>query len=396
MVTRLTRRPRLARLSGEGSGEGPAPARRDSWLGLAAVPGTARRGAIERLVLLASREVKLLSSLTPLDAHRERERLVSALEAGREVSPRWTYARVTHEDLRRALDEAERALAEDAETPLDRLYLDRLRELSLEADLCAAAGTTRVGRLARERFAAADEEVARQASALCASWLAHPAEDPPAPRLASDDDDPRSLLSRMRAEVGRRRLPFTVVTQASLAPLAATGDGVIFVAPGRPVTDEETTRTVLHEVVGHACPRARSHESSVALVRAGTARGVDDQEGRALLLEERAGLLGVRRRRQLAGRHLACQTMARGAAFADVVRELTAEHQVEPLQAVIVAERVFRGGDGVRPGLGRERVYLEALVRVRAHLERYPDDEAILAAGQVAAEAAGALRELVS
>jgi hypothetical protein len=396
MVTRLTRLTQLPGLSGaENGADGRVPARRDPWLGLAPAPGTPRRGAIERLVLLASHEVKLLASLTPLDAHRERERLVSALQAGREVSPRWTYARATHEDLRRALDEAERWLAEDAETPLDRLYLDRLRELSLEAELCAAAGTTRVGRLARERFAA-DEGVARQASALCASWRAHPAEDPPAARVASDDDDPRSLLSRMRAEVGRRRLPFTVVIQPSLAPLAATGDGVIFVAPGRPVTDEEVTRTVLHEVVGHACPRARSHESSVALVRAGTARGVDDQEGRALLLEERAGLLGVRRRRQLAARHLACQAMARGAAFADVVRELTAEHEVEPLQAVIVAERVFRGGDGVRPGLGRERVYLEALVRVRAHLEQSPDDEAILAAGQVAVEAAGVLRGLAA
>jgi hypothetical protein len=357
--------------------------------------GDGQRGAIERLVLLAAREIKLLASLTPLDAHRERERLVEALEAGREAVPRWRYARAPHDELRRALDEAERVLAEDAETSLDRLYLERVRELSLEAELCAAAGTPRVARLARERFAPADENVARQASELCASWLAQPSESSCAERLASDDDDPRSLLSRMRAEVGRRRLPFTVVTQATLAPLAATGDGVIFVAPGRPVTEEEATRTILHEVVGHACPRARSEGSSLALVRAGTARGVDDQEGRALLLEERAGLLGTPRRRQLAARHRAYHAMARGAPFGEVARELTVEHELDALQAVIVAERVFRGGDGVRPGLGRERVYLEAFVRVRAHLALCPDDEAILAAGQVAVEAAGALRGLV-
>jgi len=357
--------------------------------------GGGQDGAVERLVLLASREVKLLASLTPLDAHRERTRLVEALEAGREAAPRWRYVRAPHDDLRRALDDAERGLAEDAETSLDRLYLDRVRELALEAELCAAAGTPQVAHLARERFSPADEDVARQASALCASWVAQPSETSAAPTLASDDDDPRSLLSRMRAEVGRLRLPFTVVTQATLAPLAATGDGVVFVAPGRPVTEEEATRTVLHEVVGHVCPRARSMSSSLALIRAGTARGVDDQEGRALLLEERAGLLGARRRRQLAARHRACHAMAGGAVFAEVARELIVEHDIDPLQAVIVAERVFRGGDGVRPGLGRERVYLEAFVRVRAHLALCPEDEAILAAGQVAVEAAGALRGLL-
>ena len=356
-------------------------------------PGSGLRRTVERLVLLASREVRLLASVTPVGAHRERVRLVDAVEAGREASPRWGYAPVAHDELRRALDAAERALAGESETPVDRLYLERLRELSLEAELCAAAGTPRLARLARERFAAGDA-VAREASRLCRSWLDETREADPSGTLASDDADPRSLLSRMRAEVGRRRLPFTVVTRDTLAPLAATGDGVILVAPGRRVTDEDARRTVLHEIEGHACPRARATEIPLALFRAGTARGVDDQEGRALLLEERAGLLGPRRRRQLAARHRACEAMAEGATFAEVAPALAREHGLDALQAVVVAERVFRGGDGERPGLGRERVYLEALVRVRAHLQAHPDDEPVLAAGQVAVGAAPALRGL--
>jgi hypothetical protein len=354
------------------------------------------RRAVERLVLLAAREVKLLGSLTPVDAHRERARLVAAIQAGREASPRWSYARVAHDDLRRALDAAERALAAEAETSCDRLYLGRLRELSLEAELCAAAGTAALPRLARERFASGDAAVTRQASLLCKSWLDEPAQAAPPETLASDDADPRSLLSRMRAEVGRLHLPFTIVTEASLASLAATGDGVILIAPGRRVTDEDATRTVLHEIEGHAHPRARAGEVPLALFRAGTARGVDDQEGRALLLEDRAGLLGSRRRRQLAARHRACEAMADGAAFADVAPALAREHGLDPFQAVVVAERVFRGGDGVRPGLGRERVYLEAFVRVRAHLEACPEDEAVLATGQVAVEAAPTLRAFLT
>ncbi|MGD0530037.1 MAG: tyrosine/phenylalanine carboxypeptidase domain-containing protein, partial [Polyangiaceae bacterium] len=299
-------------------------------------PSTGLRRAVEQLVLLAVREVQLLGTLTPLEAHRERARLVEALQAGRDASPRWTYARVAHDDLRRTLDAAADALAEEGETPLDHLYRDRLRELSLEAELCAAAGTAELSRLARARFAAGSAPAAREASQLCKGWLEEPAARAPAETVASDDPDPRSLLSRMRAEVGRLRLPFTVVAQPSLAPLAATGDGVILVAPGRRVADEDAARTVLHEIEGHARPRARAREVPCPLFRAGTAGGVDDQEGRALLLEERAGLLGSRRRRQLAARHQACEAMADGATFADVTTTLTRVHGLDALQAVVV------------------------------------------------------------
>jgi hypothetical protein len=354
------------------------------------------RRAVEQLVLLAVREVQLLGTLTPLEAHRERARLVEAVQAGRDASPRWTYARVSHDDLRRALDAAADALAAEGETPIDGLYRERLRELSLEAELCAAAGTAEVPRLARQRFASTSAVVAREASRVCEAWMEEPVERAAADRIVSDAADPRSLLSRMRAEVGRLRLPFTVVAQPTLAPLAATGDGVILVAPGRLVADEDAARTVLHEIEGHARPRVRAREVPCPLFRAGTAGGVDDQEGRALLLEERAGLLGSRRRRQLAARHQACEAMADGATFADVTTTLTREHGHDAFQAVVIAERVFRGSDGVRPGLGRERVYVEALVRVRAYLAACPEDEAVLAAGQVSVEAAALLRTMVS
>jgi hypothetical protein len=213
--------------------------------------------------------------------------------------------------------------------------------------------------------------------------------------LASDDPDPRSLLSRLRAEVGRLRLPFAVVVKPSLAPLAATGDRVILVACGRPTSLEDVERTVLHEIEGHVRPRARALAFAHVLLRAGTARGNDDQEGRALLLEERASLLGPRRRRMLAARHRAVEAMCDGAAFPDVTTMLTRDHGVAPEDAVVCAERAFRGSDGVHPGLGRERVYVEALLRVRGHLEAHPEDEQVLEAGQVSIEAIDALRPLV-
>ena len=351
---------------------------------------------VERLLTHAARFVRPLSALTPVAAHVERARLVTELRTGGRPSPRWTYAPWEHDPLRRALEAAEDVIARSAETPIERVYLGRVRELSVEAALCAAAGTPAVGSLARSRFESPSIRVQSEASAAAACWLADERPVSPCDTIVSDAEDERSLLSRMRRAVGRFRLPFSVMPSATLTPLAATGDRYIFVATGRAVTEDDVARTVLHEIEGHAMPRARSLTAVSALFRAGTARGADDQEGRALLLEERAGLLGPSRRRQLAGRHKAVEWMLDGGTFADVARALVDVHGFEPPEAVIVAERAFRGGDGDRPGVGRERVYLEALVRVRAHLAARPDDERILESGQIAAEATDALRPLVA
>ncbi|MDP8999973.1 MAG: flavohemoglobin expression-modulating QEGLA motif protein [Myxococcota bacterium] len=348
--------------------------------------------SIERLVAHAAREVQMLAALTPLQAYRERQRLVGAIQSGKPALPRWTYAPVAHADLRSALAAAERVLARGGE-PLQLLYLGRVRELSLEAALCAAAGTHDVAELARERFAAGDPDIVRGALELCDAWLVEPSVPTAGSHLVSDDPHPRSLLSQMRQAVSKLRLPFEVVARRSLAPLAATGERVILVAAGRLVHEEDAVRTVLHEVEGHARPRARSQDSPMALMQIGTARGVDDQEGRALLLEERAGMLGHRRRRQLAARHRAVQAMLAGASFADVASMLIEAPGLDPVDAVVVAERAFRGSDGTRPGLGRERLYLESFVRVRAHLGARPEDEAWMSAGQVASDAVKTLRQ---
>jgi hypothetical protein len=359
----------------------PPPASSSAWY-----------APIERLLTRAAHEVRVLSALTPTDAQAERARLIAELDAGRASAPRWTYAARPHDELRRALDAAEGILERGDLGPVETLFLARTRELGLEAAMCACAGRPELARLARARFEPHAPRVARAASELCASWLAEAPGCGLGPHRPSDAPDPRSLLSLMRAAVGRLRLPFTVVESPWLAPLAATGERVILVATGRLVADEDARRTVLHEIEGHARPRAQSVHAPSPLFRIGTARGNDDQEGRAVLLEERAGLLGPRRRRQLAARHRAVEAMLGGASFADVAVAMVRGCGLEPAEAVIVAERAFRGGDGTHPGLGRERVYLESLVRVREHLAARPQDDAMMASGQIAVGSLDALR----
>jgi hypothetical protein len=199
----------------------------------------------------------------------------------------------------------------------------------------------------------------------------------------------------MREEVSRLGLPFAVVAQPSLSALAATGERHILIAAGRRVTREDVERTVMHEIEAHAIPRTRAAQARLAIFQIGTAHGIDDQEGLAIVLEERGNYLGPKRKRELAARHLAVEAMDGGARFPENVQALVKEHGLLARDAVLVAERVYRGGDGTTPGLGRERVYLEAFLRVRGHLAKKPTDEGILASGQVSVDAVPVLASFV-
>src|SRR5215472_12550807 len=217
----------------------------------------------------AAREVRLLGALTPLEAAKERARLAGVLESGGEPRPRWTYSRVDRGALRRELEGLHEVLADECDEPLLGLYRARLQELALDAEMAEAAGTSHLAALACRRFG----KVSRRANALAARWftarqphgpsdVAPTAWGHPKPQaLRSDAPDARSLVARMRAEVGRLRLPFVVRTCEELAPLAAVGERDIWVASGREVTPEDVERTVLHEVHGHALTRARAAAS---------------------------------------------------------------------------------------------------------------------------------------
>jgi hypothetical protein len=198
----------------------------------------------------------------------------------------------------------------------------------------------------------------------------------------------------MRAAVGVRRAPFAVHVVDGMQALAATGERAVYVARGRKLSERAARRVALHEVDGHVLPRVRA-ESAHPIFTLGTARGTDDQEGLALLYEERAGLLDGARRVELALRHLAATAMQDGADFPSTVRLLsTRRADLSVASAVRIATRAFRGSDGRASGLGRERVYLPALIRLRRHLDETPDDEALLASGQVAVAALSGLRLL--
>lgn len=337
----------------------------------------------DRFLTRAATQIRLLAAVTPTNARAEHDRLVQAYEHGEIAAPNWTYPSVDAGELVTALY----AVAEEierADDPLARLYAARAREMGLEAELASAAGQPRFAALATLRFRP-NERDAAAAEAFCESWPGLTAE----PEASVPTEQ---LEEAMKRAVGELRLPFTVTRDANLHALAATGDTTIYVSAHARVTQRDITRTVVHETIGHALPRHRAAFQTIGIFRLGTAQGADDQEGYALLIEDRNGMLDGGRKRELACRHRAACEMERGASFTDVVGTLLA-YGLHPHTAISTASRVFRGSNGTTRGLGRERTYLEAYARVTRALHEDASCEKILASGQVAAEAIGVLRD---
>ncbi len=342
----------------------------------------------EKILREATSRVRMIAATTPVDLAGELERLFVSWNAGEPRSPRFEFPqRQDHRDLIVALERLAEHL--EAEGPLGNAYADRARELAIEAAICSAVGAPQFRACARRRFSRRDT-FDDAADRLAMDWLDEPLIDATLDAaefvLSDDEREPRSLLVRLRTELGRRKLPFRVVVARDSSALAATGDSFVQVAKNRKMTLADVERTVLHEIEGHVLPRWRANAQSLGLFALGTRFGVDDQEGRALCIEQRAGHLTIFRRRELAFRHIAARRAEHGAEFVDVVPILL-ERGATLTDALRITARVFRGG-----GLARELVYLPAFLRVESALRASPDIDGVVGAGRVSIQAADVLR----
>lgn len=329
------------------------------------------RSLDERIRAVCAR-FPLLSGVTPRNAAREHDRLLAAWREGHELSPRWERPDVD----RGLLATTQRMLDASIESLVGQrgwlaIYRERLVELAADLAVIDAAFTPDIARAAEARFghelAAGDE--------LAAAFREAIVEDADVETISTDDpNDPRSLLSRMRARISALALPVRVLVRERVGSLAAAGDGVVIVAANRRATEREIARVVLHEIEGHVVPRERGRGRTHGIETLGTAGASEDEEGRALVIEDRAGLLTGRRKRSLAARHIAARAVTSGATFVDVVRAIRDLVTLE--EALAIASRVMRGGYAsdrdVVSGIARERVYLPAYARVARAIEDDP------------------------
>jgi hypothetical protein len=366
--------------------------------------------AIDALFLRAERESALLERAWPENAAAESDRWREAARRGAVTPLTFCYrSPPVLTELRAALDwvaagadgtlashftadPADERRAPDPEA-LAALYAGRAAELSLEAALAEEIGGPRFGALARQRHPVRGQPEWQAAARVAREWAGAPHAPTTEALFASDDArSPASLLNVARELVGRLQLPVRVTVTRVLASRAATGDSVIYIRAGEQLSAAQARRIARHEVYAHAWPRSRALAEPIGLARVGCAGANADEEGRAVLLEQRFGDLDAERRRELGLRHLTALAVAGGATAHECVREL-AGHACEPARAVALYARCARGARPGDPlgGLCRELEYLPAWLRVSAAFAADPALEAWLARGRWSLAAARTL-----
>ena len=347
--------------------------------------GSVALASVDRLFSHAERSTALLDRCRPANAVAETERVAALWDQGEPAVPAFRY--LPRPDLAPLLTALEAVVdLGEGKGLWKALYGARALELFHEASIVDALETPAFAARAAERFPLNRTEYGVRADERAAQWLALQPEAPPELVPADDSGDPRSLLAVVQALVGELRLPVRVTTSPDLTSAAATGDGFIVIRSGLSHGVDRARRIALHEVFGHALPRVRARAESQGIFASGTAEGADDEEGRALLIEERHGLMDHGRRHELAARHVAATAVRGGADWVETLRTLIAAG-VEARRAVQVAARVHRGG-----GLAREIVYLPAFYRVSAAFEAEPSLERWLERGRVSVAAARTFR----
>lgn len=345
-----------------------------------------RRRPLAEPLALAARQLKqceaniaLLDRVRPLNWQAERRRLVAAAQQQQRPQPSFEYAAVAElAEERRLVDAVGAASGSDVELTL---LAERAAELALEAQLAESVGSAAFRSLAGQRFPLPAERHERHADAV--EWAERGAcGDSPATLHVSDDrHDPASLWSLLTKRLDEKRLAVRVEAVAGLVSLAAVAEGVVRIRAGARLAVDVAARIALHEVDGHVLPRVAGKRLGGVLL-AGSARGSEHEEGRAILLEERASLIGLARRAELGLRYLAAESVRDAADFWQTC-DVLLEHGASVEIAVELSSRVHRGG-----GLGRELVYLAGYAQVCHSLQSKPQLQAILESGRVSTDAA--------
>ena len=342
--------------------------------------------AAEKLVA-AEACIDLLRRLSPEDASAEKARVERAFARGEKlVVGLKKQPPIDLSSTRQALERVREICAPLG--PLGLLSGERAAELELEARLVEALGTARFRELASERFPVPAAALGSECDGFVAEASTLEVPVPPSVHRSDDEADPKSLVVRLRVRARELGLKVRIRVSREQLATAATGDGLVMVRQGVLLSAAAGERIAVHELFAHALPRARAHFAEFALLRAGTRRSSDDEEGRAILVERRAGLLDAERRRELSWRHQAALGVRRGADPRETVTLLLgvgAPHE----RAVDLTLRVHRGG-----GLARELVYLPSYFALSRAFTAEPALERWFERGRVGLDAARVLSRI--
>lgn len=351
-------------------------------------------------LLTVERSFALLHNFSPKNFREQCHLVAHALRRGKGPVMRFDYPplgpqiaeRFSHlERLSRHLQKLDRT------SVAVELLGERIVELSREADLLRSRCRVGVAEAAAQRYPLLEAEL-QAADELSERWLnlLEPA-DSSVDRSASahgavSSESAGTCFPLAQALVRRARRDGVDVpiVEMDMVALAAASEDAIYVRAGVSVDGQVADRVWAHEAFAHYMPR-RLGRRLPAPCAVGSALSDQDEEGRALVLEERVRALSPARKVELAVRHqLALASRQSETAGFDKARELL-QRGVAVEEVATSLCRALRGG-----GLAREVIYLPAYLRVSQALAAWPDLDRWMGQARLSARAARKLARAAS
>ena len=341
-------------------------------------------GAFSQVVsalTVAEAQIILLARSHPTNWLELQTRLIEKWKLGHPEDPVFLFAPPPNlAKLRHALDQLEK-WSED-QGPWGEIYAARCRELRLEAEIAEHIGDATVRGRARRRFSVHGANSGSLIQ-LARTWIQLEQSSDSKETIRSDDEsDDRSLICQMRCELQRCGFSYPVRLENRLASHATVDDKFVWLKPQVYLLPNESKRIVIHEVYGHVARRVAVKSPENAGFACGTSGADADEEGRALWLEDSAGLFDSTRKADIGRRHWVSEACREGATFSDAVRSLI-ELNTTIEKAINMALRVWRGG-----GIAREIVYLDAYCRAKKALSESPELESWMQRGRLSIDVA--------
>lgn len=336
---------------------------------------------------VAEAQIILLARSHPTNWLELKSRLIEKWKLGQPEDPVLQFAVPPNlSKLRHALDQLEKW--SEAQGRWGEIFAARCKELQLEAEIVERLGDPTVRALAKRRFSVKDRASSVSLMQLARTWIQLGQSTEFTEVIRSDDElDDRSLICQMRGELQRCGFSYPVKLENRLASNATVDDKVVWLKPQTYLLAHQAKRIVVHEVHGHVVRRVAVKSPENAGYACGTAYADADEEGRALWLEDTAGLLDSTRKADIGRRHWLAEACRQGATFSDGVRSLI-EFGTSIENAINMALRVWRGG-----GIAREIIYLDAYCRAKENLNESAEIEGWMKRGRLSIDVARQLVE---
>ncbi len=341
---------------------------------------------------------RLLPWIIPTNADAERQRLRKTALRRDRLRPIWNYSRPLLQPRCRDWFARAKVLTSKLESAeLRHLYEAKLQELELDYALLAALHGPALQQHTRQRFPiprrvhCGEQSLLEHAQDLLAQRSLADEQDLPVLPAFSEDPHESSLVRMIEILAQAVGLKLRVKVRSDLSAAAVAGHGVITVRHPAQYHWQQCLGYAVHEVLGHAVAHANALRHPWRIFRLGTAGALTDQEGLAVYLEQCANAMHSSRVAVLASRVIAVDLMLAGASFEDIVYHLIDAHTLALDDALLVAERVHRGG-----GISRDAVYVYGWWRVTQAVEKQALDLHRLRGGRLSLEAVPVFNSLIA